>query len=76
VIVCDCRKISDSDYDNEEDLKARIMEEDFNCGQCQIKHIFEAQIEADKKELEELEELGLMNDGRDAVENYIKQKEK
>jgi hypothetical protein len=36
VIVCICRKIYDEDFENEEELKTRIMQEDFKCGQCQL----------------------------------------
>lgn len=35
MIVCVCRHIDDEDYTKEE-LKAIIMADDFQCGQCQL----------------------------------------
>jgi bacterioferritin-associated ferredoxin len=38
VIVCICRDISDEDYATEDELRERLLQPDFNCGQCQIKY--------------------------------------
>jgi hypothetical protein len=38
MIVCVCRKISDRDYDSEEQLRDRIMQPDFQCGLCQQRY--------------------------------------
>lgn len=35
MIACICRNIRETDYETEEELRARIMECDFNCGKCQ-----------------------------------------
>jgi len=35
MIVCICRNIDDKDYVPEE-LKKRILQDDFQCGQCQL----------------------------------------
>ena len=39
MIVCSCRSIRNSDFKTEKGLKERIMKDDFNCGQCQMKYI-------------------------------------
>lgn len=39
MIVCVCRNIKSSEYESEEDLKQRIMENDFHCGLCQLQFI-------------------------------------
>lgn len=70
MIVCICRNISDQDY-SEEDLRKRLMEDDYNCGQCQLKYILEAQREADMREIEELESIGAMDDSEAVVKDYI-----
>lgn len=36
MIVCICRRIDDEYFENEEELKQRIMKNDFKCGQCQL----------------------------------------
>ena len=36
VLVCLCRLIDSDDFENDGELEARIMEDDFQCGQCQI----------------------------------------
>jgi len=41
MIVCVCRKISDRDYDSEEQLRDRIMQPDFHCGFCQQRYELE-----------------------------------
>jgi hypothetical protein len=39
MIVCVCRNIRESEYSSEEELKARIMQSDFKCGQCQLYYL-------------------------------------
>lgn len=39
MIVCTCRCISSKDYSNEEALKARILQNDFKCGLCQLQYL-------------------------------------
>jgi len=39
MIICVCREISDNDYSSDEELKNRIMQNDFKCGICQTKYI-------------------------------------
>ena len=34
MVICSCRDIRDSQYTNLEDLRARIIEDDFCCGTC------------------------------------------
>jgi hypothetical protein len=34
MIVCICRDIRESHYDNREDLIKRVLEEDYCCGKC------------------------------------------
>lgn len=41
MIVCVCRDIRSSHYATEEELKERIMENDFSCGLCQIQYLNE-----------------------------------
>lgn len=41
MIVCFCRNISTNDYHDEETLKRRILDNDFNCGLCQTKYLLE-----------------------------------
>jgi len=41
VVVCKCRDIKEEDYPTEEALRERIMQTDFNCGQCQIRYIMQ-----------------------------------
>jgi hypothetical protein len=35
VIVCVCRNIKESDFKTQEEMIERIMQLDYNCGQCQ-----------------------------------------
>jgi hypothetical protein len=35
MVICSCRDIRDSQYTNREELRARILEDDFCCGTCQ-----------------------------------------
>lgn len=35
MIICVCRNIKESDYSRQEELIDRIMQTDYNCGQCQ-----------------------------------------
>lgn len=44
MIVCICRNIKTSEYSSEDDLKDRIMKEDFQCGLCQTKYLLEEQM--------------------------------
>ena len=34
MVVCSCRDIRDSQYSNKEELIARVLEDDYCCGQC------------------------------------------
>jgi hypothetical protein len=34
MVVCSCRGIKESHYDNKEDLIARVLEDDHCCGKC------------------------------------------
>ena len=36
VPVCLCRLIDSDDFETDDALEARIMDDDFQCGQCQI----------------------------------------
>ena len=36
VLVCLCRLIDSDDFETDDALEARIMDDDFQCGQCQI----------------------------------------
>ena len=38
-LACLCRRIDEDDFPSEEALKARILEDDFNCGQCQLRYM-------------------------------------
>jgi transcriptional regulator CtsR len=39
VLVCLCRLIDSDDFENDRELEARVMEDDFQCGQCQICYV-------------------------------------
>jgi len=39
MIICSCRNISNTNYSSPEELKSRIMQNDFKCGICQTKYI-------------------------------------
>ena len=39
--MCKCRDIREEDYPTEEALQERIMQTDFNCGQCQIRYMMQ-----------------------------------
>jgi hypothetical protein len=41
MVVCKCRDIREEDYPTEAELKERIMQTDFNCGQCQIRYMMQ-----------------------------------
>lgn len=41
MLVCICRVIYEEDFETKEQLKARIMEDDFHCGQCQLRYMRE-----------------------------------
>lgn len=34
MVICSCRNICDSQYEDLEKLRERILEDDFNCGDC------------------------------------------
>ena len=34
MIICVCRNIKESDFNNQEDLIKRVKQPDHNCGQC------------------------------------------
>ena len=36
MLVCLCLFIDSDDFETDKDLEARVMEDDFQCGQCQI----------------------------------------
>lgn len=39
MIVCSCRGISTKDYRTEEELIARLLQDDFRCGLCQLSYL-------------------------------------
>jgi len=39
MIVCICRNIKSSEYSSEEEIKQRIMQDDFVCGLCQLQYL-------------------------------------
>lgn len=41
MIVCSCRNISTHHYNTEQELKDRILQDDFKCGLCQCKYLKE-----------------------------------
>ncbi|MBL6738353.1 MAG: hypothetical protein HOI97_00530 [Oceanospirillales bacterium] len=41
MLVCLCRLIDSDDFTTEEDLKTRILEDDFQCGQCQMQYLMQ-----------------------------------
>jgi len=41
VIVCLCRLIDSDDFESDEALKERILDDDFQCGQCQIQYLMQ-----------------------------------
>ena len=43
MLVCLCRLIDSDDLATEEDLKTRILEDDFQCGQCQMQYLMQRQ---------------------------------
>ena len=43
MLVCLCRLIDSDDFTTEEDLKTRILEDDFQCGQCQMQYLMQHQ---------------------------------
>jgi hypothetical protein len=38
-LACLCRVIDEDAFDSEAALKARIMQDDFVCGQCQLRYM-------------------------------------
>lgn len=38
-LACLCRHLEEDDFDTEAALKARIMRDDFVCGQCQLRYM-------------------------------------
>ncbi|MDA0894123.1 MAG: hypothetical protein O3A68_04265 [Proteobacteria bacterium] len=41
MLVCLCRLIDSDDFTTEEDLKTRILEDDFQCGQCLLLYLMQ-----------------------------------
>lgn len=41
MLVCICRVIYEEDFETKEQLKDRVMEDDFHCGQCQLRYMRE-----------------------------------
>jgi hypothetical protein len=41
MLVCLCRLIDSDNFTTEEDLKTRILEDDFQCGQCQMQYLMQ-----------------------------------
>ena len=41
MLVCLCRLIDPDDFTIEQDLKTRILEDDFQCGQCQMQYLMQ-----------------------------------
>jgi|APFre7841882654_1041346.scaffolds.fasta_scaffold09036_3 hypothetical protein len=39
MLVCVCREIYEEDFKTPQELKDRIMEDDFCCGQCQLRYM-------------------------------------
>ncbi|CAI8336247.1 MAG: Uncharacterised protein [Gammaproteobacteria bacterium] len=39
MLVCLCRFIDSDDFESDQELEGRVMEEDFHCGQCQIRYL-------------------------------------
>ena len=48
MIACVCRSIYEEDYADDESLRARIMAEDWRCGQCQLRYEFASVAERPK----------------------------
>lgn len=38
-LACLCRKIDEDAFASDEALKARILQDDFVCGQCQLRYM-------------------------------------
>ena len=38
-LACLCRKIEEDDFPSQEALKARVLQDDFVCGQCQLRYL-------------------------------------
>ena len=49
MLVCVCREIFEEDYKTQEELKSRVMEDDFICGQCQLRYMIDDSTERDNK---------------------------
>jgi hypothetical protein len=45
MIVCICRNIKSSEFSSEEEMRDRIMQNDFQCGLCQTKYLLEKEDE-------------------------------
>jgi hypothetical protein len=41
MLVCLCRLIDSDNFTTEEDLKTRLLEDDFQCGQCQMQYLMQ-----------------------------------
>ena len=44
MLVCVCREIYEEDFETKDQLKERVMEDDFVCGQCQLRYMIDQEI--------------------------------
>jgi hypothetical protein len=49
MIVCVCRNIKTSEYTSKEEVKNRIMQNDFVCGLCQLQYLNNQEIKEEDK---------------------------
>jgi hypothetical protein len=71
MIICTCRGIKDDDFKSKKELRNRIMKDDFNCGQCQIKFIIEDEMLEDEIELKKLDQQDILKDGKSLVDDFL-----
>ena len=43
MLICVCRRIDSDDFASEAELRARILDEDFQCGLCQMQYLIAAE---------------------------------
>lgn|GEM_PF-4880364 len=43
MLICVCRRIDSDDFASEAELRARILDEDFQCGLCQMQYLISGQ---------------------------------
>lgn len=41
MLMCVCRQIDTADFDSDDALRARILQDDFQCGLCQMQYLIE-----------------------------------